>query len=332
LDKEKAGLQGLFGGVVGTATKTLPKEQLNKEIDLIGANINISSRGGTGSSLKKYESRMLELLADMLLNPAFTQEELDLNKTQANSGLQFINDDVAQISQRLMSALAYGSGFPNGELETVETIERVTVSDLENFYATYFAPNVTRLVIIGNVTEAEAKANAEKYFGSWQQKNVPITDYTIPKAPDQTKVAMYNKDGSVQSVISLVYPIDFKTGAADTEAARIANFIFGGGMSGKLFQNLREANGWTYGAYSRLSQGELVGLFDITSGRNGGTSVRAEATDSALIQVFYEMNQVINTPITEDELAAAKASFVEPKVTSMTRFLLPSASRALIVS
>jgi predicted Zn-dependent peptidase len=180
------------------------------------------------------------------------------------------------------------------------------VSDLENFSNTYFAPNVTRLVVVGNVTEAEAKANIEKYFGQWQRKNVPVTAYTIPQAPSQSKVAMHSKDGAVQSVINLTYPVDFKPGAPDSEAARIANYIFGG-SSGKLYENLRETHSYTYGAYSRLNQGEQVGLFEIISGLTGGPTVRADATDSALVQVFYEMNKMINTPIAEAELVAAKA-------------------------
>ena len=307
LEGEKAGLQDLFDGVIGTATKTKTKEQLNKEIDLIAAKINLHALGGYGSSLKKYEPKLLALLADMVLNPAFTQSELDLNKTQFKSGLQFLSDEPGQLSARLASALAYGSNYPDGELSTVETAENVSTGDLEKFYNTYFAPNVTRLVIVGNVTEAEAKVNATKYFGKWKKKVVPKTVYTIPQAPDSPKVAMYNKDGAVQSVISLTYPIDFKPGAADTEAASIADYVLGGGMSGKLFKNLRETKSYTYGAYSRLKQGEEIGLFSITSGRTGGASVKAVATDSALVEIIYEMNQMINTSIEENELKAAQA-------------------------
>ena len=307
LEGDKAGLQELFGGVMGTATKTKTKEQLNKEIDLIAAKINVHARGGYGSCLKKYETRLLELFSDMVLNPAFTQSELDLNKTQLKSGLQFINDDPAQLSRRLSLALAYGKNFPDGELETVESADKVTTGDLGKFYNTYFAPNAVRLVVVGNVTEAEAKANIQKYFGKWKKKNVPTATYIIPQAPDQSKVAMYNKDGAVQSVINLVYPVDFKPGAPDAEAASIANYILGGGMSGKLFQNLRETHSYTYGAYSRLKQGEHIGLFEISSGRTGGASVKAAATDSSLVQIIHEMRQMVNVPITEVELKAAQA-------------------------
>ena len=307
LEGNKAGLQELFGGVVGTATKSLTKEQLNKEIDLIGANINIGARGGFGSGLKKYETRLLELLSDMILNPAFLQEELDLNMNQLKSGLQFISGDPASISERISSALVYGKNYPDGELVTQETVNNIALGDLETFYHTYFAPNVTRLVVVGAVTEAQARENAQKYFGHWQRKEVPVAVYTIPQAPDRTHVAMHNRDKAVQSIVGLTYPIDFKPGAPDASAANIANHILGGGASGRLFQNLRETYGYTYGTYSSLRSGELVGSFGITSGRRAGTSVRAAVTDSALVQIIYEMDRMTNTPVSEEDLRAAKA-------------------------
>jgi len=307
LEGDKAGLRSLFDEVMGTATQTKAKEQLNKEIDLIGANINAGSRGGSGSGLKKYEPKMLELLSDMVLNPLFTQEELDLVKGQVLSGLEYINNDADQICNRISKALVYGNGYPDGEVETAETIERITLDDLYNFYNTYFAPNVTRLAIVGDITEAEARANVEKYFGEWKSKNVPVATYQIPQTPRTTKVAMYSKDGAVQSSINLSYPVNYPPVAVDAEAAEVANYILGVGVSSKLFQNLRETNSWTYGVYSFLSEGELTGVFELSSGRNavgGSASVRANATDSALVQIIKEMNNTINQPITQDELKA----------------------------
>ncbi|MCL2738003.1 MAG: insulinase family protein [Bacteroidales bacterium] len=308
LEGDKAGLQDLFAEVMGTATRSKTKEQLNKEIDLIGARVNVNARGGFASGLKKYESKMLELLADMVLHPVFNQDELDLNKDKAKSGLEFLSSDAGSVGIRLSNALAYGSQFPSGEVETLETINRITIADLEHFYRTYFAPNVTRLVIVGNTTLAQAKANAEKHFGQWQKKDVPESKYVIPQAPAQTKVAMFHKDGAVQSIINLTYPVDYKPGAPDTEAISLAAYTLGGGASGRLFQNLRETHSYTYGAYCRLAEGELVGLFALTGGR-GGPSVKASATDSSLVQVIYEMNNMINSPIAQEELRAGKAYF-----------------------
>ena len=306
LEGEKAGLQDLFAGVIGTATTSKTKQQLNKEIDLIGAKINLHARGGAGSGLKKYESTMLALLSDMILNPHFTQEELDLVREQAKSGLEFMSSDASQICSRLSTALVYGNQYPDGEVHTVETYERITIDDLQKFYNTYFAPNVVRLVVVGAITESEAKANVQKYFGNWKRKDVPQTKYVIPQAPTETKVAMFSKDGAVQSSINLSYPINFTPGTADAEAATVADHILGGGMSSKLFQNLRETHSYTYGIYSNLHSGELTGLFNLSAGNSSAASVKAEATDSAFVQIISEINNMVNKPITQEELNDAK--------------------------
>lgn len=307
LEGEKAGLGGLFSSVMGTATQNRNKEQLNKDIDLIGARISANSRGGFASGLKKYDAKLLEIMSDMLFNPKFIQEELDLQKDKTKSGLSMIADDASTINGRVSSVLLYGKGYPDGEIETVKSVESVTLADLDNYYKTYFAPNVSRLVIVGDITLKEAKANAEKYFGKWVKKDVPVAKYELPQLPASNKVAMVNKDGAPQSAINITYPLDYKPGAADAAAVSLLSYTYGGGSASRLFKNLRETHSYTYGVYSSINSDELVGSFELTSGRGAG-SVKAAATDSALYQIFYEMGQMIDKPIGEKELKDAKAA------------------------
>lgn len=307
LEGEKAGLGGLFSSVMGTATQNRNKEQLNKDIDLIGARISANSRGGFASGLKKYDAKLLEIMSDMLFNPKFTQEELDLQKDKTKSGLSMIADDASTINGRVSSVLLYGKGYPDGEIETVKSVESVTLADLDNYYKTYFAPNVSRLVIVGDITLKEAKANAEKYFGKWAKKDVPVAKYELPQLPASNKVAMVNKDGAPQSAINITYPLDYKPGAADAAAVSLLSYTYGGGSASRLFKNLRETHSYTYGVYSSINSDEFVGSFELTSGRGAG-SVKAAATDSALYQIFYEMGQMIDKPIGEKELKDAKAA------------------------
>ncbi|MDR0660499.1 MAG: insulinase family protein [Prevotellaceae bacterium] len=307
LEKNKAGLESLLSSVIGTATTNRSKEQLSKEIDLIGARISVNSRSGYASGLRKHEDKMLTLMADMLFNPLFSQEELDLWRDKEKSGLAMIADDPGQISERVSNVLMYGKEFPYGEVESIETLESIQIADLQKFYDTYFAPNVARLVIVGNITEKEAEANAEKYFGSWKKKNVPEAKYVLPTAPASAKVAMVNKDGAPQSTINITYPLNYKVGAPDASAVSLLQHTFGGGMSSRLFQNLRETHSYTYGVYSDISSGELIGSFSLSSGR-GAASVKGVATDSSIYQIIYEMNGMINNPIGEQELKDAKAA------------------------
>ncbi len=306
LEGDKAGMQELFGDVFGKATTSRTKEQINKDADLIGSRLNVYARGGSIRVLKKYESKALDLFADVLFNPAFNENELNMSRDKYKSALTANKDDAGQINIRLSSILTYGNKYPDGEAESAASLDNVKISDLQNFYSTYFAPNVARLVIVGNITESEAKANAEKYFGSWKKKTVPVATYTIPKLPAATTVAMVEKPGAVQSMIDISYPIEYKFGTADEMAASVMNHILGGGMSSHIVQNLREKHSYTYGVYSSLQKGELIGRFNISSGR-GAASVKAVATDSAIYQVLYEMRDLIKTPISAKELEDAKA-------------------------
>ncbi len=306
LEGDKCGMSEIFSAVIGSATKTRNKEQLNREIDLIGAKISSGRRGSYGTSLKKYEHQMLELMTDILLNPVFNSDEMNLQLDKERSGLKMLADDAGSMVQRLSPALRYGNKFPKGEVFTEETLNNITVQDLENFHKTYFAPNVARLVIVGDISEAEAKANAEKYFGKWAKKNVPVAAYTQPVAPVKTKVAMIEKPGAIQSAIDVTYPITFKPGAPDKTAADVMAYIFGEGSTCRLFQNLREQHSYTYGVYASLTSDELMGDFSLTSGR-GAALVKAASTDSAIYQIDAEMRRIISTPVSGEELKMAKA-------------------------
>lgn len=305
LEGNKAGMYSMFSDVFGKVTKNRTKEQLNKDLDLIGARGRAHLNGGSISFLKKYQDQALDILSDMILHPAFPQEEFDLALSKYKTGLQSLGDDAGMINDRVSTALTYGKGIPYGEIETEETLNNITLADLENYYNTYFAPNVTRLVIVGNISVKEAKAKAEQYFGQWQKKNVPVTNYVIPTAPAHNKVAFINKPGAVQSSIDVSYPVDFKLGVSDYDAARIMDDILGGSGTGHLFMNLREDKSWTYGVYSSLSPDEYIGRFNVSSGR-GAASIKHQATDSAVFEILKEMHRIINEPVTADELKAAK--------------------------
>jgi predicted Zn-dependent peptidase/outer membrane lipoprotein-sorting protein len=307
LEKEKTGLADLFSDVFGKETTTRGKEQLSKELDLIAAQLSPHKNGGYIAFLKKYETQALDILSDVLLNPAFSQAEFDLSLEKYKTFLSSIGDDGSTINQRVTSALIYGKGYPGGEVMTQSTLDNIRLSDLENYYASYFAPNVARLVMIGDISLKEAKASAGKYFGKWKKKNVPVAKYQLPSAPQKTSLAYVNKPGAVQSSIDIAYPLAFSIGANDYDAARLMSLILGGSGSSRLFLNLRETHSYTYGLYTNLQADELVGSFSLTDGRTGAAGVKAALTDSAVYEIFGEMNRIINEPVTEQELKSAKS-------------------------
>ncbi|MDR0421214.1 MAG: insulinase family protein [Prevotellaceae bacterium] len=298
---EKAGLPSIFSEVAGKATGNMTKAELNKAFDLIGASFGFSGKSAYVSGLSKYRSKMIELFADVLLNPVFSAEELDLAKTQIISMLAYIGMDGGQMMQIISQILRNGKDHPEGEMFTAESIRNITVDDLNEYYKTFIAPNKTNLVIVGNITLADAKAEVEKYFKNWEKREVPEYKYEQPKAPEKIRVAFVHKEGAVQSEINVCYPLNYEFYNNDWFSANLMSHILGGGSSGRLFQNLRETHSYTYGCYGELAADDVIGYYSASA------SVRNDVTDSAINQILFEMQRIIDTDVSEKDLASAKA-------------------------
>ena len=279
-------------------TKT--KAQIDEEIDFVGASVSTFSSGFYASSLTKHSDKVLGIAADILLNPAFPQDELDKKKKRAFSSLKSLATNADAIAGRVTSALKYGKDHPYGEVQMKSDIENITIDACKKYYETYFRPNISYLVIVGDITVEDAKKLTEKYLGSWEKADVPKHNYAMPEAAKGVRVAFVNKPGAVQSVIKVIYPIDYKVGAPDAAAVSVMSSIFGGAFSSYLNANLREDKAYTYGARGGVRADNRVGSF------NAGASVRNEVTDSSVTQFLFEMNHIINEKPSQADLDRIK--------------------------
>lgn len=296
LEGTKTGMMDMMSELLLTGTKTRSNDKLNEEIDFIGANINASHEGISGSGLKKHQDKIFELMADIAMNADIKQTELDKAKTRTLSGMEADENNPDNMLQKVAAAINYGKGHPYGEIATKETINNIDLAAVNKYYTTYFRPNVAYMAIVGDITLAEAKALVEKYFGKWTKATVPVAKYTDPKAPAKTRVIVVPRDAAVQSVINVTYPIDLMPGTPDVIKTRVANSILGGGSNGRLFLNLREAHGWTYGSYSSISADDLKGSVTAYA------KARNAVTDSSVNEIIAEMNKMRNTPVGNEEL------------------------------
>jgi len=298
---DKEGYVEMAGTLIGTGTKTKSKAQLDEEIDFIGANLSTSSDGIFASSLSKHSTKLLDLMTDVLYNPAFSPEEMEKLKTQTLSGLAASKDNPGSIASTVRRALVYGKQHPYGLSTSEKSVGSITLEDCKNYYSTYFKPNNAYLAIVGDIDFKTAKALVEKYFSKWTPGDVKNPTYALPKEPTKTYVALVDRSASVQSVVNIGYPVELKPGTPDVIKARVTNQILGGGFSARLNQNLREKNGFTYGANSALNSDNMIGNF------NASASVRNEVTDSSVFEILSELKRMVNEPVTEQELIAAKA-------------------------
>ncbi|MCT4622360.1 MAG: insulinase family protein, partial [Schleiferiaceae bacterium] len=301
-EAEKAGYLEMMGELMqaGTASKT--KAELDEEVDFMGASLGVGWNSVYVSSLSKYNENMMAIMADVILNPGFREDEFEKIKTQMLSGIESSKDDPNSINSQVYNALVYGKENAFGEFITEETVNAASVEDAKAFYSTYWKPNISYIAIVGNIKAKKAKKMVEKYLGSWQMGEVTRYQMETPALPAKTNVALVNRDASVQSVVKIGNRIVLKPGDADIAAMSCANQILGGGMNGRLFTNLREDKAFTYGAYSGYGTNEYVSNFAASA------EVRNEVTDSAVAEFLYEINRIRTEDVTERELSLAKSS------------------------
>lgn len=300
-EKEAAGYIEMMGTLLSKGTKTRTKAQIDESVDFIGASLSSNSNGLNGSCLSKHSDKLLDIMSDVLLNPTFPQEELDKAKRQAESNLASNKDDANAIAGNVSTVLRYGKDHPYGEIMTEESLAKINLDQIKGHYNTFFKPNISYFVVVGDVTKAQAEKFAKQYFGKWQKGDVPKYKYGVPQPPAKTQVNFVHKPGAVQSVINITYPIDLLPGTTENISGRLLNNILGGGStSSRLNGNLRETRGWTYGAYSALNPDRLVGSFSAQA------SVRNAVTDSAIVEFLKEMNRLRTETVPPTELQTMK--------------------------
>jgi zinc protease len=302
----KKGVTDLVSAMIGNATESISKDKFNEEIDFLGANINFYESGASANGLSRYSARILELLADGALNPLFTQEDFDAERAKLIEGLKSDEKSASAIAGRVQNVLTYGKEHYNGEFTSEETLKNVTLQDVINHYNTYFVPANAYLVVIGDVKTKDVKKKVEQLFGAnvWKTASAPNLTYNDPKDLQYSQINFVDVPNAVQSEIALINLSKLKMTDKDYFAAILANQILGGGGEGRLFLNLREKHGWTYGSYSNLGASKYISKFSSTA------SVRNAVTDSAVVEIFNELRKIRTDLVSEEDLKNAKAKYI----------------------
>ena len=301
---DKKGVADMTSTLIGSGTIKISKTAFNEEVDFLGANINFSSNGASASALSKYSGRILELMADGALNPNFTQEEFDKEKTKLIEGLKANEKSVSAVAARVLDVLTYGKNHPAGEFVSEATLKNVTLADVKANYTTYFVPSNAYLIIVGDVKFNETKKMVEKFFGSWQKATAPSLSYSDPKDVSATQINFIDMPNAVQSEVAVVNMSNLKMTDPDYFAVLIANQILGGDFNSYINMNLREAHGWTYGARTSIYGDKRVSTF------NASTQVRNAVTDSTVVEIFKEFNKIRTEKVTDEMLASVKAGYI----------------------
>jgi len=302
VEGDKAGLSEMAGELIMSGTASRTKDELDNEIDFIGASVSSSGNSVSLRCLKKHLSTGLDLMTDVLFNANFPEDEVKRVKKQAESGLASVKSSPDAMAQNAMRKINFPD-HPFSNILTEESLENLTRDDMIAYYKDVFTPIGSYLVVVGDISREETEKMVKDYFDSWTGKNPYVKKFpqTIPKNGNQ--VYFVEKKGAVQSVIYVTYPVDMGKENPDQINLKVLNNILGGGGFGnRLTQNLREDKGFTYGCRSSIA------LTDNGSWMSAGGNFRNEVTDSAITEILYELKTISNDLVSDEELSQTKSS------------------------
>lgn len=299
----KVGALDLLSGLLGEGTTTMPKAAFDAAIDRMGSQVNLSNSGGEVASLTRYFDQTFALFADALRNPAFPPAAFDKLKTRTITALKTQEKNTKAISARMVNALSYGVDHPMGEFQTEATTNAITLDDIKNAYKKYVTPSRSYLTFVGDITPLAAKALAFKTLGTWTGPKLVLPVLPLVSNTSTTEVDLVDVPNAVQSEITVTNLLNLPLSSPDYFAVLLANQILGGGPEARLFTNLREKHGFTYGSYSNAAAGRFQTMFSASA------SVRNEKTDSAVTEMLHELNRIRTEKVSVEELKNAKSLY-----------------------
>jgi zinc protease len=301
------GLGGFTASMLQEGTEKRNALQIADDADQIGATLATGSGFDSSNvgifSLSKNVDPAFELLSDVALHPAFRNDDIERIRKIRLTNLIQQKDEPQVLVNKFVYREIYGTKHPYGFLEsgTEESTKSVTRDNLVDLYKSVYAPSNSALVLAGDITVPEARKLAEKYFGAW---NAKAATPVIPNPPSavQRHILLINKPGANQTNLR-VASLGVSRTSPDFVPIQVMNLAFGGLFSSRVNLNLREAHGYTYGAFSFFSFRRGAGPFAI------GGAIRTDVTAPAISEIFKEVDRMRSEPPSAEELAMAKDAY-----------------------
>ena len=308
---ERPGLATLTADLLDEGTKTRSALDISNQLADIGAQLSVGggwdSTNASLTTLTRHLDRALEIYADVLLNPAFPENDLKRLRSSRLTTLQQQRDNAQSIADRVYASVLYGGKHPYGRslIGDARAAEMMSGADVRQFYETHFLPNNSALVVVGDVTPAQIVPKLEKAFGQWKRGPAPQVDLAAD-VPARGRAAVYlvDRPGAAQSVIQIGH-VGVARSTPDYFPLLVMNTMLGGQFTSRLNLNLREDKGYTYGARSGYSFRRGAGPFSASAG------VQTAVTKESVAEFLKELRGIRgDVPVTERELEFAKQAIV----------------------
>lgn len=306
---DKIGVANLMTDIMmeGTATKT--PEQLEEEIELLGASIRMYTTREAiiirGNTLVRNLDKTMDLIGEILLEPRWDEEEFGRIKTKTINGIKRSAADPNTVARNVYNKLLYGEKhmFAYPTTGTVASVEAITIDDLKQFYTKNFSPSVSKFQIVGDLNQDKALAALKNLESKWASKEVTIPEYEVVNTRDKSSLYFVDIPNAKQSVINIGYLSMARTDE-DYFPATVMNYKLGGSFSGNVNLILREEKGYTYGARSRFNGSKIPGTFTASS------SVRTNTTFES-VKIFKDEIEKYKDGISEEDLAFTKNALIK---------------------
>ncbi|HEX8288468.1 MAG TPA: pitrilysin family protein [Pyrinomonadaceae bacterium] len=301
--QDAIGLTSAMAAMLNEGTKNYSSRQFAEEIERLGANISANASDDftiiAASGLSLYSSDILRLITEMVFLPTFPEKELDLYKQNTIENLKYQRSQASFLANEQTARILYGE-HPYGVISPkASDIGKLSRQRLIEQHGKIFIPNDAILIVVGDVETEDLVNEIKDQFGKWKNgENIENKFPALPERAERT-LTIVDRPGSAQSNI-VISTLAFERTNPDYFPFLVMNQILGAGASSRIFMNLREEKGYTYGAYTRIDTKRLAGDFEATA------EVRTPVTGDSLREFFYELNRIKDEKVSETELQDAK--------------------------
>ncbi len=302
--KELPGLMDMLTGLLTEGTESRTSRQIADEVARLGATLQAGANSDyttvAASSLTTFSSEILELMADVALRPVFPANEVELAKQNTKESLKQQRAQPSFLASETVAKVMFGEHPYHITAPTPESIDATTRERLVEFHRSTFIANNAVFIVSGDVRQDEILRQLEDLFGGWQPGNVTGDDFPAPPRRKSRAAYIIDRPGSAQANI-VIANVGITRTSPDYFPMAVMHTVLGANASSRLFMNLREEKGYTYGAYSSLDARRTAGTFRATA------EVRTPVTGDSLKEFFYELERIRNEPVSEKEIADAKS-------------------------
>ncbi len=300
---DRPGLSDIVAGMLNEGTESRNSRQIAEEVARIGATLTAGSNSDyttvASSALTNFADEIFELTADVSLRPSFPEDELELTKQNTLQNLIAQRGQASFLANERVSAVVFGRHPYHVVAPTPEAVEATTREEVLNFHRASFIPNQALLVVGGDFDRERIVNRVEQLFGPWQPGTPRAVDFPAPPRREKRETYLVDRPGSAQSNI-IIANLGLTRTDPDYFNALLMHTILGATASSRLFMNLREEKGYTYGAYTNLDARRTAGSFRATA------EVRTPVTGDSLKEFFSEFARIRDELVTEKELRDAK--------------------------